>query len=395
MKKRPLIAGIFSILVVVIGFVTPARAEFIYGLESNSSALTNAPFGLVRFDSATPGTVTTIGNFTGVIPGQTVRTIDFRPANGVLYAISTNGAAAAQLYSVNLATAVLTPIGVGGFTLGTNTDPRVEMDFNPVVDRIRIVTGETGTLGRNNNFRLNPNTGVLVTANDTNLVYAPADANANLTDFILTAAAYSNNTAGAATTTLYGWDWAFDTLVTIGSVGGATSPNTGSMFTINTPLSFITQNSAVGMDISGSSATCYVTHDNPPAGTSMSLFSRNVTTGVQTTLGAYPASRFIVDISVQSAPLAAGVTISGRLLNSEGRGIVNARVKLTNPDGSIRSVFTIKGGRYAFDDVETGATYIVTAQSRNYQFAEPTRIISLTDAIADLDFVGTSIFVSR
>ena len=108
MKKRPLIAGIFSILVVVIGFVTPARAEFIYGLESNSSALTNAPFGLVRFDSATPGTVTTIGNFTGVIPGQTVRTIDFRPANGVLYAISTNGAAAAQLYSVNLATAVLT-----------------------------------------------------------------------------------------------------------------------------------------------------------------------------------------------------------------------------------------------------------------------------------------------
>ena len=391
MKKQQVLATVFSAVVALLALTTHARAELIYGLESNSSAITNVPFGLVSFDSATPGTMTTIGNFSGVVAGHVVRSIDFRPATGQLYAISTSttNLAAAQLYTVNLSTAALTPIGPG-FTLGTNSDSRVEIEFNPSVDRIRILTAATGTSGFNNNFRADPNTGLLVTANDTNLAYDAADANAGLTDFNIVAAAYSNNIAGAASTTLYGWDWSFDILNTIGSVGGTpVSPNAGTMFTINLPVAFLTQNSAVGMDISGTSGTLYVTHDNPPAGTSMSLFTRNVTNGSQSLVGAYPAGRFIVDISVKTPPTAAGVMISGRVLNPEGRGIVNARVSLTDPQGVVRYAYTTKGGHYQFDDVEVGSTYIVAVLSRQYQFENGTQLISLTDAVADLDFTAS------
>ena len=112
---------------------------------------------LVSFLSSSPGTVTTIGPFTGVVAGHGVRSLDFRPATGVLYAISTNGAAA-QLYTVNLTNAALTPVGPG-VTLGTNIFISVEMEFNPVVNLIRVVTAASGASAQNNNFRLNPDTG--------------------------------------------------------------------------------------------------------------------------------------------------------------------------------------------------------------------------------------------
>lgn len=89
------------------------------------------------------------------------------------------------------------------------------------------------------------------------------------------------------------------------------------------------------------------------------------------------------------APTAASVTIGGRVLNSEGRGIVNVRVNMTLPNHSIRSVLTGKGGIYQFDNVEVGSVYFLTAVSKNYIFEMPTRVVSLTDAVSDLNFVGT------
>ena len=109
---------------------------------------------LVSFFSNAPGTVTTIGPFSGVVAGHALFSIDFRPATGVLYAISADNATGAtgQLYTVNLTNAVLTPVG-SGFSLGTNNSV-VEMDFNPVADAIRVVSAATGTSGFNNNFRV-------------------------------------------------------------------------------------------------------------------------------------------------------------------------------------------------------------------------------------------------
>jgi hypothetical protein len=293
-SNRLILATIASVLTIP----AAANAELIYGLTATSSASTSAGVALVRFDSATPGTITAIGNFTGIVAGQTLRSMDFRPANGQLYAISTDGAAAAQLYTVNLATAALTPVGAG-FALTGNVQPSVEMDFNPAADRIRIIT--RGAAGSANNFRANPNDGTLV-AVDTSLSWAAGDPTAATTISII-GAAYTNNVAGATSTTLFAWEYNSDALVTVGGIGGTPSPNGGVLTTVENPTAFLTTNAGLGMDISGVTGTLYVTHDDPATGTLMSLFTRNITTGAEALVGNYPAGTFIVDISAAPAAI--------------------------------------------------------------------------------------------
>ena len=275
------------------------HAETIFGMTTDSSFSPAPGLALVRFDSATPGSVTTIGSFSGVVAGQALRSIDFWPATVELYAVSTSGTTAnfsqVQLYTVNLTTAALTPVGAG-LTLTGNTNVRVGMDFNPVVDRIRIVTG--GVTG--NSFRANPITGAMVTV-DIDLAYAAGDTLAGNPPRIL-AAAYSNNAAGATSTTLYAYDYSFDNLATVGGVGGTPSPHLGQLFTVGTPpAGFLTFNGAIGMDISGATGVLYMTHDDPVSGTPMSPYTVSTATGAQTVVGAYGGGLFIGDISVQIA----------------------------------------------------------------------------------------------
>lgn len=164
-----------------------------------------------------------------LVPRRTVRVtglggdklvgLDVRPATGAVYAIGSRG----QLYTVDRRTGAATKVGVPV----TLTGRAVGIDFNPTVDRIRVVT-DTGQ-----NLRLNPDTGA-VAATDTPLAYAPGDRGAGRTPAVA-AAGYTNSGAGATTTALYGIDSRADTVVLQGSVPGATpvvSPNTGQLFTV-------------------------------------------------------------------------------------------------------------------------------------------------------------------
>jgi len=275
-----------------------ATPELIYG-KTTATVGGTAGVNLVSFSSNDPGTITTIGAFTGLTPGQVaVRTIDFRPATGTLYAISTGGTLPllGQLYTVDLTTAALTPVGTT-FSLGTGNSTRVEMDFNPVTDRIRVISSVTGASGLNNNFRVNPNDGTLE-ATDTNLAYDAGDPQAGFGAYNMLGVAHSNNVDGATSSTLYSWDYQSDSLVTIGGLNGTPSPNTGLMFTVNNPGVFMTFNAELGMDISGLTDTLFVTHDDPNTGTSMNLYTRDKTTGAETLMGAYPGGTFVGDIAV-------------------------------------------------------------------------------------------------
>ena len=384
MKRNRLLIFVLTTAFVVLGFAGQAQAELIYGMTTASSASTAPGLRLVSFDSATPGILTDRGAFTGIVANHSVRSIDFRPATGVLYAISSNGTNAAQLYTVNLTNAVLTPVGAG-ISLGTNASPRVEMDFNPTADRIRVITGSASTA--NNNFRVNPNTGTLVLT-DTNLVIDTADPNAPYTGFSMIAAAYSNNTAGAASTTLYVYDYNTDAIFNVGSVGGTpTSPNTGIFFTADVPTGFLTTQAALGMDISGATGTLFVVHDGATTATTSGLFTRTTNgSGVETPLGLFPAGTFVSDISVVTPPTAAGVDVSGRVLSSaEGRGLRNAMVTLTDQSGVARTTLTSSRGNYQFADVEAGGTYVISVRSRRFSFSP--RVLQITDNISDLDFV--------
>ncbi|MEQ1923824.1 MAG: carboxypeptidase-like regulatory domain-containing protein, partial [Pyrinomonadaceae bacterium] len=80
---------------------------------------------------------------------------------------------------------------------------------------------------------------------------------------------------------------------------------------------------------------------------------------------------------------ASGVVVGGRVMTSEGRGIRGARVTVTDQNGVTRSVFSGVNGRFQFDDVEPGQTYVVNIQSRRFGFSP--QVISITDNIADLE----------
>ena len=86
------------------------------------------------------------------------------------------------------------------------------------------------------------------------------------------------------------------------------------------------------------------------------------------------------------APTAAMVAISGQALTSESRGISKARISLIDGSGATRTALTNPFGYFRFDDVEAGQTYIISVQSKRYQFANETQVVFVGDEITDLTF---------
>jgi hypothetical protein len=171
---------------------------------------------LIRFNAGQPQRVLARQPLQGLPAGETLVGIDYRVARGVLYALSASG----RLYTIDTTSAALKPVGavpaaaLQGGTIGVN--------FNPVADRIRVVS-DAGQ-----NLRLHPDTGALA-ATDPTVAYAAGDALAGQPPR-LAAAAYTYNKQNDKLTTNYAIDRAAGTLVTQGSVEGVqpvVSPNTG------------------------------------------------------------------------------------------------------------------------------------------------------------------------
>jgi hypothetical protein len=90
-------------------------------------------------------------------------------------------------------------------------------------------------------------------------------------------------------------------------------------------------------------------------------------------------------------PTASDVSIAGRVLTGEGRGIRGARVTVTgNSLASPITVTTGVNGRYTIPGLTAGETYVVTVGARRFFFELPSRVITLTDNVADADFTGTT-----
>lgn len=202
---------------------------------------------------------------TGLASGETLKGIDFRPANGAMYALSS----ASKLYTIDLATGAATFVGAADPAL---TGTAYGIDFNPTVDRLRVVSDV------DENLRLVPTTGAIA-ATDVALAYATPDANASSNPNI-TAVAYDNNFVGATTTTLYGIDTTLDTLVRQGDLNGTpTSPNAGTLFTIGAlGADFATE---AGFDLFTDSSLTNTAY----AVSGSTLYGINLTTGAATNLG--------------------------------------------------------------------------------------------------------------
>ncbi|MBV9240507.1 MAG: carboxypeptidase regulatory-like domain-containing protein [Acidobacteria bacterium] len=96
-----------------------------------------------------------------------------------------------------------------------------------------------------------------------------------------------------------------------------------------------------------------------------------------------------VVVALGSQPTAANVTVAGRVTTASGAGLRNAVMTLVDSHGVTHMTLTTAFGYYSFDNIETGQSVAVTVTSRKYVFAPNSRVITLNDAVTDLDFVSS------
>ena len=89
---------------------------------------------------------------------------------------------------------------------------------------------------------------------------------------------------------------------------------------------------------------------------------------------------------IVTAPTAATVSLGGRVMTNTGAGLKGAVVKLTDSQGRSSTAISSSFGYYHFDDLAAGQTYILSAESKRFQFAP--RTISVTDDLTDIDLVA-------
>ena len=86
------------------------------------------------------------------------------------------------------------------------------------------------------------------------------------------------------------------------------------------------------------------------------------------------------------APTASTVTVTGRVLTPDGRGLTNARVTLTDTFGGVRSALTGGFGYFTFTEVESGQMYVFSVISKRFEFAP--QVLMVMNDIENLDFFG-------
>jgi hypothetical protein len=287
---------------------------------------------LLNFNPGTPSIINSARNITGLPRGENIVGIDFRPANGQLYALSS----ASRLYIINPSTAIAIPVGGAALSTALN-GANFGFDFNPTVDLIRVVSDADQDL------RLNPNSAA-VAGVDGALAYAAGDAAAGQ-DPRVVGSAYTGNFAGSTATTLYGIDSARDTLVTQGSVGSApVSPNTGQLFTVG--ALGIDTGDIVGFDISPitvpnatpatPAAFAAFAALTPPGGGASTLYTINLATGAATSLGPIAVRQTVLDIALAVRPENVfAVTAGNRLIkfNPGVPGNINNSVAISGIGG--------------------------------------------------------------
>lgn len=249
----------------------PSSAPWVKALTSDGK--------LVAFQADKPRGATVVGTIRGLEGDRELVGMDYRAADGKLYAVGDAGG----LYVVSTRSAVVTKVGrltvaLEGTAFG--------VDFNPAADRLRVVS-DTGQ-----NLRHDPNPGG-ATIVDTPLNTPPATGATAGVD----AAAYTNNDTSADTATLlFDIDSALDQVVaqvpansgTLNAVGALGVKSQGpTSFDV---LSTVTNGRAVANQ-------GYATLTTPRA--RPAFYRIDLTSGKASFVGAFPAAVTVESIAVQ------------------------------------------------------------------------------------------------
>ncbi|MBU2051224.1 MAG: carboxypeptidase-like regulatory domain-containing protein [Gammaproteobacteria bacterium] len=88
-----------------------------------------------------------------------------------------------------------------------------------------------------------------------------------------------------------------------------------------------------------------------------------------------------------SAPTAASVSVSGKVLTAQKRGIRNAQVLLIDGEGNIQTITTGTFGYYRFRNVEIGEAYVLIVRSKSFHFAP--QIVTINEELNDLNLIAS------
>ncbi len=131
---------------------------------------------LITFRVTRPDVILNSAPITGVQPGEQIRGIKVRPANGLLYGIGGDS----RIYTIDPTTGVATLVSVLTVPIASTG---FGIDFDPVTDRLRVVDSN------GQNLRINVDTGVAIAG--------PSVAATTV------GAAYANSFVGASSTQLF------------------------------------------------------------------------------------------------------------------------------------------------------------------------------------------------
>jgi Domain of unknown function (DUF4394)/Calx-beta domain len=336
---------------------------------------------LLYFPSAAPSFIVSSAPIVGLRSGESVLGLDIRPATGDLYALGSTG----QLYRIPAvlftATAQATAIGVPFSTRLVGT--AFGFNFDPTTDRIRVVS-DAGQ-----NLQIDPNTGEI----------ASVDAPLRPPGMIV-AAAYTNNVAGAAVTTLYDIDVAAGRLLRQGGPNGSPSPALGELTVVG---SLGIHADAAAFDIAAVDGTAYASLDVEGR---TGLYEVNLVNGAARFVGqilvGHPS---LVGLTAQTpgrvrftqptyfAPEAgAAVTIS--LTRTGGAaGLFSVAFAATGGTATAGVDYTITPDTLVFDRGQSTASFTVTLLEDALDEADETIVLSLSNASAggSIDMPSTAV----
>lgn len=219
--SRPRLGWLAAATVVVLGACATVdepvgipRKEFLHVLTQDGA--------LLEVNAGQPQKVLSRKAVTGLEAGDTLVGMDYRVVKGILYTLSRTG----RLYTLDTANGQLKPVAATPIAAKLDGDV-FGVDFNPVADRIRVVSNKGQSL------RLHPDTGALA-ATDPAVAYVAGDVQAGQAPD-LAAAAYTYNKKDEKLTTNYAIDRRMGALVMQGSLEGTQpviSPNTGQLRTV-------------------------------------------------------------------------------------------------------------------------------------------------------------------
>lgn len=255
---------------------TPDKPDIVfYALSDNNQ--------LSQFNAKNASSPLSTALISGLQVGEKILSIDFRPATGQLYALGSTS----RLYIINQASGVARPIGTTPFSPVIN-GTSATIDFNPTVDRIRLVTN-TGQ-----NLRLHPETGA---------VAATDGAINGVTNALIAEVSYTNSMAGAATTVLFDLDATTDKLYK------QDPPNNGTLVEVG----------RLNVDFTGT-AGFDISPDNNVALAALSvnnatgLYAINVDNGSATFYNNFPGTDKIIGLAIPTQPVAYAVDADNNML---------------------------------------------------------------------------------